>query len=212
MDLSFGLGLGSQVLGGLMQYQGQMQSYKNQKAAVEYQRKLQDYNNKMVYLSAAMQQNTITTNVTNAIQQSAMQAVDIQKAVSDAVGETAVSAAATGTTGRSVDMAITNVERQGAAQEYVRQEQLQSVFDSADAQRQNVAMQAQLQQDLTWYQSPTKPSSTAAFLGIVGGVAGSLSAYNSRNQSTSEGTEKPSAPTEAAGGWSLGEIMSGLFK
>lgn len=183
----------------LADYHSQRATYAQQKAMAEYNRKLQEYKNKMTMLSAAQQQNTITQNVTAAIQSSAMQATDIQKKVQEAVGATEVAAAATGTTGRSVDMAITNAERSGASQEYARQQQLQNVFDSADTQRQNVAMQAVMQQDLTWYQNPQAPNPilTAIKLGL-----GAADAMTSSGSSPPEGSVSRSDSGADSGSWS----------
>lgn len=166
----------SGVLGVFSGYQSQRQQYANQKAMAEYNRKMQEYRNKMTMLSAAQQQNTITQNVTSAIQSSAVVATDIQKKVQEATGSAEVSAAATGTTGRSVEMVNSSIERAGAAQEYSRQQQLQQVFDSADTQRQNVAMQAVMQQDLNWYQNPAEPSAFRVLAGLGGVAAGYYSA------------------------------------
>lgn len=186
----------------LADYHSQRAQYAQAKAMTEYNRKLQDYKNKMTMLSAAQQQNTITQNVTSAIQASAVQAVDIQKQVQAAVGANEVAAAATGTTGRSVDMAITNAERAGAAQEYARQQQLQNVFASADTQRQNVSMQAVMQQDLTWYQSPQAPNPiiTALRLGI--GAADAMN-YDPPSGSVSRSSRSSGADTStASSSWS----------
>lgn len=192
-----GVGLGLGVLGALSGYQSQRQQYENAKAMAEYNRKLQEYKNKMTMLSAAQQQNTITQNVTSAIQASANEAADLQKKVQEAAGAAEVAAAATGTTGRSVDMVQTDVERAGAAQEYARQQQLQNVFDSSDTQRQNVAMQAVMQQDLNWYQSPQSPSALTTLVQI-GGVAAQY--YNAT--STPGSSAPPSGKTQKeSGGW-----------
>lgn len=155
----------------LGQFHSQRQQYLNAKAMAEYNRKVQEYKNKMTMLSAAQQQNTITQNVTSAIQSSAVVATDIQKKVQEAVGANEVAAAATGTTGRSVDMVQNNVERAGAAQEYARQQQLNNVFATAETQRQSVAMQAVMQQDLTWYQKPQAPSEWTTLMRIGLGAA-----------------------------------------
>lgn len=195
-----GVGLGLGVVGALAGYQSQRQQYANAKAMAEYNKKLQEYKNKMTMLSAAQQQNTITQNVTSAIQSSANEAADIQKKVQEATGSAEVSAAATGTTGRSVDMVQTSVQRAGASQEYARQQQLQNVFDSADTQRQNVAMQAVMQQDLNWYQSPQSPSALATIAQI-----GGLAAKYYDTTSTPGSSAPPSGETqkESSGWWNF---------
>lgn len=195
-----GVGLGLGVLGALSGYQSQRQQYASAQAMAEYNQKLQEYKNKMTMLSAAQQQNTITQNVTSAIQQSAVAATDIQKKVQEATGSAEVAAAATGTTGRSVEMVNTSVQRAGAAQEYARQQQLQNVFASAETQRQNVAMQATMQQDLNWYQNPSEPSAFGT-LAQIGGVA--VQYFNST--STPGDNNPPSGQTtkESSGWWNF---------
>lgn len=195
-----GVGLGLGVLGALSGYQAQRQQYANAKAMAEYNKKMQEYKNKMTMLSAAQQQNTITQNVTSAIQESANVAADIQKKVQEATGAAEVAAAATGTTGRSAEMVQTNVERAGASQEYARQKQLQNVFASSDTQRQNVSMQAVMQQDLTWYQNPQSPSE----LGVLAQIGSAFTKYYDRT-STPGSTAPPTGETqkEASGWWNF---------
>lgn len=201
-----GLGFGTGVFGALSGYQSQRQQYANAKAQMEYNRKVQEYHNKMTMVSAAQQQNTITQNVTSAIQTSAIVATDIQKKVQEAVGATEVAAAATGTTGRSVDMVQNNVERAGAAQEYARQQQLNNVFASAETQRQNVAMQAVMRQDLNWYQNPAQPSEFSALAGIAG------AAFNYYAVTKTPGkSEPPSGKTTKETG-SVWNFLGNLFK
>lgn len=201
-----GLGFGMSVFSALSGYQSQRQQYANAKAQMEYNRKMQEYRNKMTMLSAAQQQNTITQNVTSAIQASAVVATDIQKKVQEAVGATEVAAAATGTTGRSVDMAKTNVERAGAAQEYARQQQLNNVFASAETQRQNVSMQAVMQQDLNWYQNPAQPSEFSALAGIAGAA---LKYYGATE--TPGNSSPPSGKTTKEEGGNWWDFFGNLF-
>lgn len=202
-----GLGFGLGVYGALSGYQSQRQQYANAKAQMEYNRKMQEYRNKMTMLSVAQQQNTITQNVTSAIQSSANVAADIQKKVQEAVSATEVAAAATGTTGRSVDMAQTNVERAGAAQEYARQQQLNNVFASAETQRQNVAMQAVMQQDLNWYQDPAQPSSLTALTQIAG------AAFNYYGATSTPGNSSPpTGKTAKEDGGNWWDFFGNVFK
>lgn len=192
-----GVGLGLGIAGALSGYQSQRQQAANAKAMAEYNQKIQAYKNKMTMLSAAQQQNTITQNVTAAIQSSAIEATDIQQKVQEATGAAEVAAAATGTTGRSVQMVNTSVQRAGAAQEYSRQQQLQNVFASADTQRQNVAMQAVMQQDLNWYQNPSSPSA----LGTLAQIGGVVAKYFDTT-STPGDSDPPSGKTEKeSSGW-----------
>lgn len=203
-----GIGAAGTVFSALAGYQSQRQQYVNAKAMAEYNRKLQEYRNKMTMLSAAQQQNTITQNVTSAIQASAIVATDIQKKVQEAVGATEVAAAATGATGRSVDMVQNNVERAGAAQEYARQQQLNNVFASAETQRQSVAMQAVMQQDLNWYQNPARPSEIGAIAQMVGGVA----QYYSATSTPGSDGDPPSGKTTKETGSSVWNFLGNLFK
>lgn len=203
-----GIGAAGTVFSALAGYQSQRQQYVNAKAMAEYNRKVQAYRNKMTMLSAAQQQNTITQNVTSAIQSSAVVATDIQKKVQEAVGATEVAAAATGTTGRSVDMVQNNVERAGAAQEYARQQQLNNVFASAETQRQNVAMQAVMQQDLNWYQNPQKPSELGAIAQMIGGAA----QYYSATSTPGSNGDPPSGKTTKETGSSVWNFLGKLFK
>lgn len=192
----------------LGQFHSQRQQYLNAKAMAEYNRKVQEYKNKMTMLSAAQQQNTITQNVTSAIQSSAVVATDIQKKVQEAVGATEVAAAATGTTGRSVDMVQNNVERAGAAQEYARQQQLNNVFATAETQRQNVAMQAVMQQDLTWYQKPQAPSEWTTLMRIGLGAAKPFVDYEPPGGNTDKDGGKTSESSGGGGVWAfLGKLF-----
>lgn len=192
-----GVGLGLGVLGALSGYASQRQQYANAKAMAEYNRKMQEYRNKMTMLSAAQQQNTITQNVTSSIQASAVQAADIQKKTQEATGAAEVAAAATGTTGRSVDMVETNVQRAGASQEYARQQQLQNVFASAETQRQNVAMQAVMQQDLNWYQNPAQPNA----LGTLAQIGGAFASYYDRTTTPGSSGPPTGETVKESNGW-----------
>ena len=169
------IGAGMSGVGSLFGAASSRQQAEAARQQAEYNRKLQEYHNKMTMLSAAQQQNTITQNTVKAMQASALQAGDIQKQIQAATGSVEVAAAAAGATGKTAQLMQTRVDATGASQEYARQQALENVFDSADQQRKNVALQATMQQDLSWNRAPAETSSP--FLDLLGAGTSGLATY-----------------------------------
>lgn len=114
----------------------------------------QEYNNKMTRLADAMNQNALTTNENMAVERSQLQEFQIRKSemITEATAE--VSAAATGTTGRSVNAVLKDISRNAANASARRQLDLRNQFLQIDNQRQASAMQAQTQIDHSVIPSP----------------------------------------------------------
>lgn len=153
---------------------GQTDDYAMASAKAKVQKQMQDYNNKMARLSDAMNQNAITTNVSLAIQRSAMESESIQRQGRAEVGSVISQAGATGTTGTSVTLAKQAVQAAEAGAQYQRELALRDTFLATDQQRRASTFAADLQQD---YSPIEKPSATKAFVGMLGTAAGAYAAY-----------------------------------
>lgn len=153
---------------------GQMDDYAMSSAKAKVQKQMQAYSNKMARLSDAMNQNAITTNVTLAIQRSAMESESIQRQGRAAVGSVISQAGATGTTGASVTLAKQAVQAAEAGAQYQRELALRDTFIATDQQRRASTFAADLQQD---YSPIEKPSATKAFVGMLATAAGAYASY-----------------------------------
>lgn len=128
--------------------------YSVAKAKAKAMKKQQEYNNKMARISDALNQNAITTNVSMAMQQSAVQSQQIQQQGDAMRSAVTVSAGATGTVGNSVEQTKLAVRAQEATAEYTRQENLRGMFMQADQQRRTSTLAADMQQDYSPIQMP----------------------------------------------------------
>lgn len=144
----FGASVGLSLLGNM----GSHQAAAKEAAA---RKKLQEYNNKMAHISDAMNQNAITTNVTQQIQKSAREAHVIQKKAMELTGAVDVQSASSQTVGRSVDLVMKDVARGAAQSEYTRSENLKAFFLQADQQRRQSALSAKMNEDHTYIPEPS---------------------------------------------------------
>lgn len=140
-------------------------------AAAKAQAKYQAWRNAMAQISNAQTQNAITDNTVAQIQQSARQAMGIQRTGMEAQGASEVQAAAAGVTGRSVAATERNLERQTMHAEEGRRQTLQDMFANERIQRMNSAMQATLGQSYSYIPQPSSASS------LLGFGAGALKNY-----------------------------------
>lgn len=136
-------------------------------AGAKAQEKWQAYRNAMARIGDAQNQNAITTNTISQIQQSAREAIGIQRAGIEQSGANEVAAAASGTTGRSVRAVGLNLDRAQLRAEATRQQSLQDMFANEKAQRMNSSMAAAMAQDYSYI---PKPSSSTAMLGLGGSI------------------------------------------
>ena len=127
-------------------------------------KKWKKYQNTMLALSAAQSQNAITTNQSQATMASAVEALEIDKAVITQRGDATVQAAAAGVGGNSVASSVRAVERSGAVAEYARQEDLRNAYLGFDYERRNIAMSAKMGENTNYI---PKPSSISAALGFA---------------------------------------------
>jgi hypothetical protein len=157
----------SSIFSGISSGIGAIGSYIAAQKKAESDRKWQEYNNKMTRLQDAQNQNSITTNENMRKERKAQQLFQVQKAENSTVASAEVSAASTGTIGRSVDMVLYDVHRNAA----VTREQIEKDDRNQDAvtdnQRMSSALQTELQIDKRQIQDP---STASLLLGL--GTAG----------------------------------------
>jgi len=128
----------------------------------------QDYNNKMTRLSDAQNQNALTVNENMMRERSALAEVQIRKSEMLTLGSAEVSAAATGTTGRSTRAVLFDIRRNAANASKARQQDLDYQYLGIDNQRQGSAMQAQANIDHTVI---PKPNPATYILGFANDYA-----------------------------------------
>ena len=133
---------------------GAFMSHSADKANAKAQQRMQEYRNKMTNIANAINQNAITQNVTNTIQQSARQAVFMRKDELTSSGSTAVAAAAAGVRGRSVNATLLDVQRQAGLSEHQRATDLENFFLQAKQQRLSSSLSAVQNQDLSYIPKP----------------------------------------------------------
>lgn len=130
------------------------------------ERKWQKYNNTMVRLQDAQNQNSITTNVNMRQERKAAQLQQVQMSERATSASAEVSAAATGTVGRSVDMVLFDIGRNAArARGQIERDEEHQVY-SDDQQRLASSLQADMAVDLRQIPSP---SPATMMLGIAKG-------------------------------------------
>lgn len=132
----------------------------------------QKYNNTMVSLQAGQNQNTLTDNENMARERSQEEAFLIRRSEYITKASAEVAAAATGTTGRSVNMVLFDVGRNAAIADRDRSRDLQLQYLGIDNSRRNVELQAKMSMDLT---DIPNPNPFSAFLGFMDKSSGSLS-------------------------------------
>lgn len=116
---------------------------------------MQKYTNRMVDLSNAASQNTITENEIQDRQSLADQAFLNKRAALEQAGTTEVAAAAAGVEGNSVNSAMFDVTRQAAMVEGRRQLEYASHMLAFDTQRTNTDNAAVMQKDNSILPSPS---------------------------------------------------------
>ena len=133
----------------------------------ESDRKWQAYNNKMVRLQAGMNENVLTTNENMRKERKANQLMQVQLSEHATAATVEVSAAATGTIGRSVAMTLKDVSRNAsrARQAIEKDDDMQDL--QTDNQRLQNAMQTEMQIDLRHI---PKPSMASLMLGMGSGL------------------------------------------
>lgn len=159
-------------------------------AAAKAQAKYQAWKNAMAQISNAQTQNAITDNTVSQIQQSARQAMGIQRTGMEVQGASEVQAAAAGVTGKSVAATERHLERQTLNAEEGRRQTLQDMFANERIQRMNSSMQATLGQSYSYI---PQPSAASSLLGFGAGVAKNYGAdigkwFGNQNFSSSFGS------------------------
>lgn len=118
-------------------------------------RKWQAYNNKMTRLQDAINQNALTSNERMRKEKKAVQLLQVQKSEGATVAKAEVSAAATGTVGRSVNMVIFDIKRNAATARQSIERDDEMADEQTDHQRMLSAMSAQMQLDLRSLPGPS---------------------------------------------------------
>lgn len=137
-----------------MEFLSQYGAYRADRAQAKAQKAIQAYRNKMLNISNAMNQNSITTNQTLAIQQSAKQAVFQRRDELSTLGATAVSAASAGVRGNSVNMSLLDVQRNAGFQEKARQTDLEQQFMQFRQERLTSNLSAVMGMDYSYIPKP----------------------------------------------------------
>jgi hypothetical protein len=123
-------------------------------AKAKADRQWQAYKNAMTKLANANNQNAITTNEVLLEERVANQRFNIERSAYITTGQAEASAAATGTSGRSVDMLVFDIERNASMHQANITSDLEAQYIQHDEQRKNSAFQAAMQQDYTYIPSP----------------------------------------------------------
>lgn len=127
------------------------------------QKKWQAYNNKLTRLQNAENQNALTTNAGMAIERSQEQSWAIQKSEYVTTGAVEAAAAASGTTGRSVDLVLGEVRKNAAAAQGRRAEDLKYTLLGIDQQSRQSNLQTAISIDNTTIPSPSPASALLGF-------------------------------------------------
>jgi len=146
-------------------------NYQVAAAQAKQDRMWQAYNNKMVKLQNAMNQNAITTNENMSRDRVKQQMFNIEMSEMSTKASAEVSAAASGTVGRSVDMVLMDIGRNAARKRgsIERDQDMQEVV--LDNQRIQSDMQTQMQLNL---KSIPSPSAGTAILGFATDMIGAI--------------------------------------
>jgi len=140
-------------------------SYLVASAEAKNKRRWQKYNNTMVMLQGAQNQNTLTDNENMARERSAEEAFLIRRSEYITKASAEVAAAATGTTGRSVNMILFDVGRNAAVADRDRARDLDLQYLGIDNQRKQVALQTKMSLDMTDIPNPNPFSYALDFIG-----------------------------------------------
>lgn len=127
------------------------------------QKKWQAYNNKLTRLQNAENQNALVTNAGMAIERSAEQNWAIQKSEYVTTGQVEAAAAASGTTGRSVDLVLGEVSKNAAAAQARRAEDLQFTLLGIANQSRASKLQTEMSIDNTTIPSASPASALLGF-------------------------------------------------
>lgn len=138
------------------------------------QRKWQAYNNALVRLQNAQNQNAITTNEGMAVERASEAEYAIRKSEYITKGSAEVSAAATGTTGRSVDAVLFDIGRNAAKASADKARDLQYQQLGFQQQRESSNLQTEMNIDRATIPGP---SAADAVLGLVTPFANAYKYY-----------------------------------
>ena len=139
-------------------------AYNEKAKQTESDRKWQAYNNAMVTVQEAGNQNSITTNENLARERAAIQRAAITKSAYQTKAQAEVAAAASGTSGRSVDIALYDIGRNEAMAIDAVDKDLKVQFLGFDNQRQGSAMQGQMSKD---FRGLPMPNAATYMLGFA---------------------------------------------
>lgn len=180
---------GSLLLAGAPKAIGQIGSFITAGLEAKTQKRWQAYNNALVRLQNAQNQNAITTNEGMIIERSAEQEYAIRKSEYMTKASTEVSAAASGTTGRSVNAVLFDVGRNAAEASRKREQDLQYQLLGTQQQRESSNMQTEMQQD---YTRIPKPSTADLALGLTATAVSTWDSEGRPKLSTLFGQRLPS--------------------
>jgi hypothetical protein len=166
----FGLSVGVDLLKAGFGYQAA-------KKEAKIQKQWQEYHNTMVRLADAQNQNAITANRSMAHDASAAKAFAIDRSEMVTEGAVEVSAASMGVTGRSVNMAIFDVQRNAAYAQQARIDDLKMQDNQFNQQRRQSAFSAVQNMDF----SPIKQPNIGDY---ISGFATDLSKLWSANKAS----------------------------
>jgi len=127
-------------------------------------KKWQLYNNTMVSIQDAGNQNAITVNENLAREKASRDAFAVKKSAYQTKASAEVAAAASGTTGRSVDIALYDIGRSEALMLDQIGKDLSAQYMQFDQQRQGSAMSAKLSKD---FRGVPMPSPATYMLGFA---------------------------------------------
>lgn len=130
----------------------------------EQDRLWQAYNNKMTRLQNSMNQNSLTTNENLARERREVQKMQIQRSEMATTASAEVSAAAAGTTGRSVDMVLNQIARNAATARGNLEQDAKNQEMQIDNQRMQSNFSTEMQID---YKRIPDPDPATMLLGIT---------------------------------------------
>ena len=161
--MAFGADSMSAIFSGL----SSIGSYIAARQQAESDRQWQEYNNKMTRIQDAQNQNAITANANMRREREHAQLMQIDKSEKATLATAEVSAAASGTIGRSVNMVLFDINRNAANARgaLAKDSDMQDVQDQN--QRMQSAMQSEMELDLRYITNPS-PASLLLGLGTAG--------------------------------------------
>ena len=146
---------GANAMSGVVGMFSQFGSFIAAGQKAESDRKWQAYNNKMTRLQDAMNQNSITTNENMRKESKHKQLMQIMKSERSTLASAEVSAASTGTIGRSVNMVLKDINRNAATARAGIEKDDDWQDAQTDNQRLQSAMQTEMQIDLRHIPNPS---------------------------------------------------------